>query len=186
MLPLGTALPAFRLPTLLTPAGEPAIESAALPAEPVLVLFLCAHCPFVIHVEPELSRIDADYGERLTILAIASNSLISHPQDGPLQLAVQRHRCGWRFPYLLDHDQVVAQAFRAACTPDLFLFDAEHHLVYRGQLDASRPGSGVPPDGHDLRAALDAVLAGEPVNPEQTASIGCNIKWHPGKEPAWI
>jgi len=186
MLPLGTALPTFRLPTLLTPAGEPAIESAALPAEPVLVLFLCAHCPFVIHVEAELSRIDADYGERLTILAIASNSQLSHPQDGPLQLAVQRHRCGWRFPYLLDQDQSVAQAFRAACTPDLFLFGADHRLLYRGQLDASRPGNGQPPDGRDLRAALEAVLAGEPVNPEQTASIGCNIKWHPGKEPAWI
>jgi len=186
MLPLGTALPSFRLPTLLTPAGEPAIESAALPAEPVLVLFLCAHCPFVIHVEAELSRIDADYGERLTILAIASNSQLSHPQDGPLQLAVQRHRCGWRFPYLLDQDQSVAQAFRAACTPDLFLFGADHRLLYRGQLDASRPGSGQPPDGRDLRAALEAVLACEPVNPEQTASIGCNIKWHPGKEPAWI
>lgn len=186
MLPLGTELPAFRLPSLDTAPGQPPLDSRTLPARPVLVLFLCAHCPFVLHVEAELSRIDADYGDRLTILGIASNSLRTHPQDGPPQLAEQRRRCGWRFPYLLDSDQSVAQAFRAACTPDLFLFDAAHRLVYRGQLDPSRPGNGQPPDGRDLRPALEAVLAGEMVNPEQTASIGCNIKWHPGREPAWF
>ncbi len=181
MLPLGTPLPAFRLSAL----DGATLSSVALHPRPVLVLFLCAHCPFVIHAEPELSRIATDYGERVTILAIASNSLRTHPQDGPAQLEAQRQRNGWRFPYLLDTDQSVARAFLAACTPDLYLFDAAHRLVYRGQLDPSRPGSGQPPDGRDLRAALDALLAGRAPEPEQTASIGCNIKWHPGQKPAW-
>jgi thiol-disulfide isomerase/thioredoxin len=181
MLPLGTPLPAFSLPAL----DGTVHSSADLPSRPVLVLFLCAHCPFVKHVEPELARIDRDYGERVTILAIASNSLRTHPQDGPSQLAEQRQRLGWRFPYLLDADQSAARAFRAACTPDLYLFDAAHQLVYRGQLDASRPGNGLPLDGGDLRAAVDALLAGRPLNPDQTPSIGCNIKWHPGQGPPW-
>jgi thiol-disulfide isomerase/thioredoxin len=181
MLPLGTPLPAFALPAL----DGTVHNSADLPSRPLLVLFLCAHCPFVKHIEPELARIDRDYGERIAILAIASNSLRTHPQDGPSQLAEQRTRLGWRFPYLLDAEQRVARAFRAACTPDLYLFDAGHQLVYRGQLDASRPGNDLPLDGGDLRAALDALLAGRPVNPDQTPSIGCNIKWHPGLEPAW-
>lgn len=181
MLPLGTQLPAFALPAL----DGTVHRSGDLPARPLLLLFLCAHCPFVTSIEPELARIDHDYGERITILAIASNSLRTHPQDGPNQLAEQRQRLGWRFPYLLDADQNTARAFRAACTPDLFLFDSGHRLVYRGQLDASRPGNDLPSDGRDLRAALDALLAGRPVDPRQTPSIGCNIKWHPGQEPVW-
>ncbi len=190
MLPLGTALPPFRLPLVPGPSpaawtSGPVVDSAALPPGPVLVLFLCAHCPFVKHVEAELGRIDRDYGERLRILAIASNSLRTHPQDGPERLAEQRRRCGWRFPYLLDADQNVARAFRAACTPDLFLFGPDHRLAYRGQLDPSRPGNGLPCDGHDLRGALDALLAGRQPAPEQTPSIGCNIKWHPGQTPDW-
>jgi thiol-disulfide isomerase/thioredoxin len=181
MLPLAHPLPSFTLRNL----DGVMVSSSGLPPRPVLVLFLCAHCPFVKHIEAELSRIDRDYGERVTILAIASNSLITHPQDGAEQLAEQRRRCGWGFPYLLDPDQSVARAFRAACTPDLFLFDAERRLVYRGQLDASRPGNDLPLDGADLREALEALLAGRPPNTDQKPAIGCNIKWHPGLEPAW-
>jgi peroxiredoxin len=181
MLPLAHPLPEFQLQSL----DGSTVSSTNLPARPVLVLFLCAHCPFVKHIEAELTRIDRDYGERVTILAIASNSLRTHPQDGPEHLAEQRQRCGWTFPYLLDPDQSVARAFHAACTPDLFLFDAGRRLVYRGQLDASRPGQERPADGSDLRAALEALLAGRPVSADQKPAIGCNIKWHPGLEPAW-
>ena len=195
MLPLGTPLPTFSLEQV---AGERPVQAEApqrwstahLGPEPVLVLFLCAHCPFVKHIEPELSRLERDYGERIQIVAISSNSTLTHPQDGPEGLRAQAERCGWRFPYLFDADQTVARAFQAACTPDLFLFgpcgnssageaSPTHQLVYRGQLDASRPGNDQPLDGRDLRAALEALLAGHPVSPEQTPSIGCNIKWHP-------
>ena len=204
MLPLGTPLPAFRLPrvaglaapagpdpaTATTPggpdtnAGEP-LDSHDLAGRPLLVLFLCAHCPFVKHIEAEIGRLERDYGDRLQIVAIASNSTLTHPQDGPEGLRQQAERQGWRFPYLFDLDQSAARAFRAACTPDPFLFDAGQRLVYRGQMDASRPGHGLACDGRDLRAALDALLAGEPVNPEQQPAIGCNIKWHPGQAPSW-
>ena len=196
MLPLGTPLPAFRLQQV---AGDPlgseaaaagqAWSSAAVGPQPLLVLFLCAHCPFVKHIEPELSRLERDYGTRLQIVAISSNSTLTHPQDGPAGLRAQAERCGWRFPYLFDADQAVARAFQAACTPDLFLFGSAnpptaatpgHRLLYRGQLDGSRPGNDQPLDGRDLRAALEALLAGEPIPPEQQPSIGCNIKWHPG------
>ena len=191
MLPLGTALPAFSLEQVagdpVAPAEAPNLWSTAcLGPQPVLVLFLCAHCPFVKHIEPELSRLARDYGERVQIVAISSNSTLTHPQDGPPGLRAQAERCGWPFPYLFDADQSVARAFQAACTPDLFLFGAagqgpgsSHQLMYRGQLDASRPGNDQPLDGRDLRAALEALLAGHPVSPEQTPSIGCNIKWHP-------
>jgi len=192
MLPLGTPLPGFVLPqvagdavagdAVAAAAGPNLWSSANLAARPVLVLFLCAHCPFVKHIEPELSRLEHDYGERVQIVAISSNSTITHPQDGPEGLRAQADRCGWRFHYLFDASQAVAHAFQAACTPDLFLFNGDHRLVYRGQLDASRPGGGpegAPLDGRDLRAALDALLAGQPVPTDQTPSIGCNIKWHP-------
>lgn len=186
MLPLGTALPAFTLEQVWGPQGavgqgdqgEP-WSSAALEAKPVLVLFLCAHCPFVKHIEPELSRLEADFGRQVQLLAISSNSTLTHPQDGPEGLREQAQRNGWTFPYLFDASQAVARAFQAACTPDLYLFDTAHTLVYRGQLDASRPGNDQPLDGRDLRAAIAALLAGEPISGEQQASIGCNIKWHP-------
>ena len=183
MLPLGTALPAFALEQV---AGDPAAagsgprwRSSQLRPEPVLVLFLCTHCPFVKHIEPELSRLERDYADRVQIVAISSNSVLTHPADGPEGLRDQAERCGWRFPYLWDADQDVARAFQAACTPDLYLFDGRHRLVYRGQLDGSRPGNSVPLNGRDLRAALEALLAGTAVPAEQSASIGCNIKWHP-------
>ena len=170
MLPLGTALPAFRLESW---------SSAALEPKPVLVLFICAHCPFVKHIEPELSRLERDFGSRVQIVAIASNSTITHPQDGPEGMREQATRNGWRFPYLFDATQAVARAFQAACTPDLYLFDSAHQLVYRGQLDASRPGNDHPLDGRDLRAALDALLNNRPISETQIPSVGCNIKWHP-------
>jgi thiol-disulfide isomerase/thioredoxin len=186
MLPLGTPLPAFTLEQVWGAQGavghgergEP-WSSSALVAQPVLVLFLCAHCPFVKHIEPELSRLERDYGRQIQIVAISSNSTITHPQDGPEGLREQAERHGWRFPYLFDASQAVAKTFQAACTPDLYLFDATHQLVYRGQLDGSRPGNSTPLDGRDLRTALKALLAGEPISHNQQPSIGCNIKWHP-------
>jgi thiol-disulfide isomerase/thioredoxin len=189
MLPLGTPLPAFSLEQVAGDATD-RWSSTNLGPQPVLVLFLCAHCPFVKHIEPELSRLARDYADRIQIVAISSNSALTHPQDGPADLRAQAERCGWRFPYLFDAEQSVARRFQAACTPDLFLFagtgsgaTGNRPLVYRGQLDASRPGqadpSHPPLDGRDLRAALEALLAGRPITPEQTPSIGCNIKWHP-------
>ena len=186
MLPLGTPLPAFTLEQVWGAqgavgrgeCGEP-WSSSALAAQPVLVLFLCAHCPFVKHIEPELSRLEADFGRQIQIVAISSNSTLTHPQDGPEGLREQAQRHGWRFPYLFDASQAVAKTFQAACTPDLYLFDATHQLVYRGQLDGSRPGNSTPLDGRDLRTALKALLAGEPISHNQQPSIGCNIKWHP-------
>ena len=186
MLPLGTPLPAFELTQVWGPNGAAgdgdsgvAWSSKSLAAQPVLVLFLCAHCPFVKHIEPELSRLERDFGRQIQIVAISSNSTLTHPQDGPEGLREQAQRNGWRFPYLFDASQAVAKASHAACTPDLFLFDAAHRLAYRGQLDDSRPGNAEPLDGRTLRAALDALLAGQPISAEQQPSIGCNIKWHP-------
>jgi hypothetical protein len=176
MVPLGTALPR----DALLPALKPG---------PLLVLFLCAHCPFVKHVEAEIGRLELDFPS-LQLLAIASNSTLTHPQDGPEGLRAQARAQGWRFPYLFDADQRLAKAFRAACTPDPFLYawddlTQRHRLVYRGQLDDSRPGNAVPCDGRDIRAAITAVLAGQPVPAEQRPAIGCNIKWRPGEEPEW-
>jgi len=175
MLPLGTPLPAFSLER----ATGGRWETAALEAKPVLVLFICAHSPYVIHIEPELGRLERDYAKRVQIVAISSNSTITHPQDGPEGLRAQAERQGWSFPYLFDASQAVARAFQAACTPDLFLFNSQHQLVYRGQLDGSRPGNDEALTGADLRAAIDHLLAGRAVNPDQRPSIGCNIKWHP-------
>jgi hypothetical protein len=185
MLPLGTPLPLEAMRAGLRPVTGGPLEAAAQVGSPVLVLFLCPHCPFVKHVEAELTRLQGDLEGRAGLIGLCSNSTASHPQDGPAGMAAQAAACGWTFPYLQDPDQSVAQAFRAACTPDLYLFDAAHQLAYRGQLDGSRPGNAVPLDGRDLRAALTAVLEGRPVAVPQVPSIGCNIKWHPGREPDW-
>ncbi len=196
MLPLGTPLPLELIAAELaagttqqvsgTPLdlGGPGVE--ALAGRPVLVLFLCAHCPFVKHIEPELTRLADEHAggagvSRLQLIGISSNSTLTHPQDGPEGLRAQAAAHHWTFPYLFDADQVLARAFQAACTPDLFLFGPDHRLLYRGQLDDSRPGNGLPCDGRDLRAAITAVLAGKPVSGEQRPAIGCNIKWHPGR-----
>jgi hypothetical protein len=195
MLPLGTPLPLALLESALEPVRGEALLGEALLGEallgeglgrrPLLVLFICPHCPFVKHIEPELGRLERDFADRLAMLAICSNSPLTHPQDGPAGMAEQARAQGWTFPYLQDAEQSVAHTFRAACTPDLYLFDAAHQLAYRGQLDGSRPGNAVPLDGRDLRAALTAVLEGRPVAVPQVPSIGCNIKWHPGREPDW-
>ena len=199
MLPLGHPLPAFRLPVVSGQLAQPVPGTPTpmsdlghddLPNQPVLVMLICAHCPFVKHVEPELSRLESDYGQRVSLLAVSSNSVISHPQDGPQGLRQQAEHLGWTFPYLFDEQQSLAKDLRGACTPEFYLFapdsSAQQTLRYRGQLDGSRPGSAAALDGHDLRQAMDAVLAGQPVRDQQTPSIGCNIKWHPGQEPPWF
>jgi len=187
MLPLGTELPGFHLPRVT--GGT--VRHDDLDPRPVLLMVICAHCPFVKHVEPELTRLDAAFSDRIQIIGVSSNSLITHPQDGPEQLADQARRNGWGFTYLLDAEQTLAKALRAACTPEFYLFaragsDSPQTLRYRGQLDGSRPGNGVPLNGQDLRAALDAVLSGAEVSGEQIASVGCNVKWNPGQEPSWF
>ena len=186
MLALGTTLPSFDLPQV---SGN-RLNSRSLDQRPILLMVICAHCPFVKHVEPELTRLDRDFSDHVQLIGVSSNSLITHPQDGPEQLADQARRHGWNFPYLFDEQQRLAKDLRAACTPEFYLFSAEadgrQTLRYRGQLDGSRPGNAQPLNGQDLRAALDAVLSGSPVNPEQTASVGCNVKWNPGREPEWF
>jgi thiol-disulfide isomerase/thioredoxin len=153
-------------------------------APALLVMFICNHCPYVQHVLAELGRLAADYRNRgLAVAAINSNSLETHPQDGPASMKELALAERWPFPFLFDQTQEVAKAYRAACTPDFFLFDAELCLAYRGQLDDSRPGNGIPVTGADLRAAIDAILAGEQIAGEQKPSVGCNIKWKPGNEP---
>ena len=186
MLDLGTHLPLFDLPDVS--GGN--LTSESLDSRPVLLMVICAHCPFVKHIEPELTRIDHDYGQRVQMVGVSSNSLITHPQDGAEQLAEQARHLGWSFPYLMDQDQTLARDLRAACTPEFYLFKGNgsgpQTLQYRGQLDGSRPGNEQPLNGADLRAALEAVLRSAPVNQEQIASVGCNVKWHPGREPDWF
>ena len=186
MLALGTRLPSFDLPQVS--GGR--LNSGSLDQRPVLLMVLCAHCPFVEHVEPELTRLGHDFSNAVQLVGVSSNSLITHPQDGPEHLAEQAQRQGWSFPFLLDEQQTLARTLKAACTPEFYLFspnsEGVQSLRYRGQLDDSRPGNDQPLDGRDLRAALDAVLTGTPVNPNQTASVGCNVKWNPGHEPEWF
>jgi hypothetical protein len=148
----------------------------------LLVMFICVHCPYVVHVEKELARIGRDYEGKIGIVAISSNDVEAYPQDGPEEMKKQAERLGFRFPYLYDETQEVARAYDAACTPDLFLFDGQMRLVYRGQLDDSRPrrgdfGNDIPVTGKDLRAAMDAVIAGKRPDPNQRFAVGCNIKW---------
>lgn len=181
MVPLGTPAPAFALPAL---DGQ-VVSPADLVGRPLLVMFLSNHCPYVRHIERVLGALVAEYPDQhLAAVAISSNSIESHPDDGPAGLAGQVDRAGFTFRYLLDGTQEVAQAYRAACTPDFFLYDAGHHLAYRGEFDDSRPRNDSPVTGRALRAALDHVLAGKPVGEPQVPSIGCNIKWKPGNEPA--
>ena len=191
MLALGTVAPDFTLPHVAT--GRPYSLADFAGSKAWLVIFLCAHCPYVVHVRPELARITRDYaGRGVGIVGITSNDIAQYPEDAPAPTAHMAEEAGLKFPVLYDETQQVARAYSAACTPDFFLFDAERRLVYRGQLDDSRPsrGEGRPGrgtlDGRDLRAALEAVLSGQAVNPDQKPSIGCNIKWKPGHEPAWF
>ena len=182
MLALGTRAPEFSLPD---PDGRE--HGLGEDAAAYLVMFICNHCPFVKHVAEELARLGDDYAPRnVRVVAINSNDIATHPGDSPEKMKEEAATRGYGFPYVFDADQSVAKAYRAACTPDFYLFDAGKALVYRGQLDASRPGNDIPVDGADLRAALDAVLDGQPVSAEQLPSIGCNIKWIPGSEPDYF
>jgi peroxiredoxin len=183
MLELNTPAPAFTLPDT---DGRPVSLHDLKAAPALLVMFLCNHCPFVKHVRTELARLGAEYEARgVAVVAISSNDAEAYPADGPDEMRREKQDAGYTFPYLYDETQSVAAAYRAACTPDFYLFDDERRLVYRGQLDDSRPGNDVPVTGADLRAALDAVLAGHAVPVVQKPSLGCNIKWKPGNEPAW-
>ena len=149
-----------------------------------MVAFICNHCPYVKHVRQAFRDLAEDLQSRgAAVVAISANDVVSHPDDSPEKMAEEKAAVGYTFPYLYDESQAVAQSYKAACTPDFYVFDRDHQLVYRGQLDDSRPGNDIPPTGRDLKAAVDAVLAGVPVPSDQKPSIGCNIKWKPGNEP---
>jgi peroxiredoxin len=182
MLALGTSMPDFALPDVRT---QEIINSETFQNKSaLLVMFICRHCPYVVHVQEELTKLTQHYQDKdLGILGISSNDVTGYPADAPPRLQEMAEQLGWQFPYCYDETQAVAKAFTASCTPDFFLFDRQRHLVYRGQLDESRPGNGKPVTGQDLRAALDAVLSGQPVTSQQRPSAGCNIKWKPGNEP---
>jgi peroxiredoxin len=179
MVELGTVAPAFELPDVVSgrAAGRDDVADGGL-----LVMFLCVHCPYVKHIEAELAQIGKDYAGRIGMVAISSNDVVAYPQDGPEEMKKQAERLGFAFPYLYDESQEVAREYGAVSTPELYLFDKDLQLVYRGQLDESRPrrgdaGNDVPVTGKDLRAAMDAVIAGKRPDTNQRASIGCSIKW---------
>jgi peroxiredoxin len=176
MLELGVAAPDFTLTDTVT--GKTVSRDDFRGQKALLVLFICAHCPYVKHIEKALAALGNDYSEEpIAIVAISSNDASTHPADSPAGLKQQAETCGFVFPYLYDKSQSVAHAYKAACTPDFFLFDANFRLVYRGQFDSSRPGNKIPITGEDLRTAIDLVLADKPVPEDQSPSIGCNIKW---------
>lgn len=182
MLPLGTRAPEFTLPDA---QGTSHALADAADAPATLVVFLCNHCPYVQHVAGALGDLAAGWQDRgVAVFGINSNDPAAYPDDRPERMPAFAAAHGWTFPYLFDESQAVARAYKAACTPDFFLFDATSRLVYRGRLDASRPNSGVPVTGADLGAAIDAVLGGQPVSDDQAPSIGCSIKWRPGNGPA--
>ena len=181
MVPLGTPAPDFRLADA---SGKVFSRDDFRSAPALLVMFICNHCPYVKHVAAGMAGLARDYQARgVAVVAINSNDYRAFPDDAPEKMAEEVRLRGYTFPYLVDETQEVAGAYGAVCTPDFFLFDKERKLVYRGQMDSSRPGNQVPVTGKDLRAALEAVLAGEPVAAEQRPSLGCNIKWKPGNEP---
>jgi hypothetical protein len=197
MVALGSVAPAFELVDVVSgkavgrddvfaavseDARADGANCAATGCHGLLVMFLCVHCPYVVHVEKELARIGRDYEGKIGIVAISSNDVEAYPQDGPEEMKKQAERLGFRFPYLYDETQEVARAYEAACTPDIFLFDGQMQLVYRGQLDDSRPrrgdaGNDIPVTGKNLRAAMDAVITGKRPDPNQRFAVGCNIKW---------
>lgn len=184
ILPLGSKAPEFRLPD---PRGRTVALSDSEGSPALLVAFICNHCPFVKHVQKEFARLAREVQARgVAVVAINSNDVSRYPDDSPERMAREAERAGYAFPYLFDETQEVAKAYRAACTPDFFLFDRERRLVYRGQMDDSRPESGIPVTGADLRRALDAVLEGRPAPAQQKPSLGCNIKWKPGNEPEYF
>lgn len=184
MIPIGTKAPEF---SLLDPVSGTKRPLSEFNAPATVIIFMCNHCPFVIHVRDELTRLERDYAPKgVAFIGINSNDEEKYPQDGPGPMAELVREMGWKFPFLFDATQEVAKAYHAACTPDFFVFDGDKKLAYRGQLDDSRPSNGTPVTGRDLRAAIDAVLAGRPAAAEQRPSIGCNIKWKPGNEPDYF
>ncbi|MBX6313600.1 MAG: thioredoxin family protein [Isosphaeraceae bacterium] len=186
MLPLGTKAPDFRLPD--TEDGRLVSLDDFKDAQAYLVIFLCNHCPYVKHVRHELANLTREYMDRgVAVVGISSNDAAAYPEDSPERMRQEKLEVGYPFPYLYDETQEVAKAYQAACTPDFYVFDRDRKLVYRGQMDSSRPGNNIPVTGQDLRAALDAVLTGQPVSAEdQRPSMGCNIKWKPGNEPSYF
>jgi peroxiredoxin len=184
MLELGTEAPQFSLPN---PANGEMVSLDDFPdAKGYVIAFICNHCPFVQLLRHEFARFGREYTDKgLAVIAINSNDIATYPQDGPEAMAKEASRFGYTFPYLLDEDQSVAKAYEAACTPDFFMFDADKKLYYRGQFDGSRPGSDKPVTGEDMRAAADALLAGQPAPENQIPSLGCNIKWIAGNEPGY-
>ncbi|HEY9754883.1 MAG TPA: thioredoxin family protein [Oculatellaceae cyanobacterium] len=178
---LGTRASSFTLPDV---RNGKKVSLQDFNGKNLLVMFICKHCPYVKHVEAELSRIGKDYADKeISIVAISSNDAEKYPDDAPESLATFAESSGFVFPLLYDETQSVAKSYSAVCTPDFFLYDAAHKLVYRGQLDDSRPGNNQPVTGKDLRAALDSLLSGNKVDTDQKPSAGCNIKWKPGNEP---
>ena len=184
MMPLGTEAPSFELPDY---DGNKVSSEQYRGKQGLLVIFMCNHCPYVMHVAPELARLGKDYLDKgLGIVGISSNDVANYPDDSPEKMKLEAAEQGYSFPYLYDESQEVAKAYSAACTPDFFLFDGDLKLVYRGQLDDSRPKQGTEPDGKDLRAAIDALLSGADMPEAQKPSIGCNIKWKSGEEPQYF
>ncbi len=184
MLPLGTGAPEFSLPDT---DGRTVSLNDFAEARALLVIFMCNHCPYVKHVRDALVALVREYQEKgVAVVGISSNDVSTFPADAPEKMAEEARRYGYTFPYLYDETQEVARAYHAACTPDFFLFDSQRRLVYRGQMDDSRPDSGRAANGADLREALDAVLAGRPAPEKQKASMGCSIKWKPGNEPDYF
>ena len=184
MLPLGTPAPDFALPDA---QGQTHRLSDFADAPALLVIFMCNHCPYVKHVRSALADLAREYQQRgVAVVGINPNDVANYSDDSPEKMIEEIKSAGYTFPYLVDESQEVAKAYKAACTPDFYVFDRERKLVYRGQMDDSRPGNDQPLNGEDLRAALDAVLAGEPAPAEQKPSIGCNIKWKPGNEPDYF
>jgi len=183
MMPLGTSAPDFSLPNV----DGKIVSLSDFVGKPLLVVFMCNHCPFVVHLRSSIASFAREYETKgLAMVGISSNDAQAYPQDGPDEMKTEARDAGYVFPYLYDESQAVAKKYRAACTPDFFLFDQNHKLVYRGQFDDSRPKSNIPITGQDLRAAADAVFAGKPVMERQMPSIGCNIKWKAGQEPDYF
>ena len=183
MLPLGTAAPHSSLPNV----DGKTVSLSDFTGKPLVVIFMCNHCPFVKHLRDGLAQFGRDYQAKgVAVVGISSNDVSSHPDDAPAKMTLEAQSAGYTFPYLYDESQQVAITYRAACTPDFYVFDADHSLVYRGQFDSSRPGNGKPVTGSDLRQAVDQVLAGKGPLAEQRPSIGCNIKWLAGKEPTYF
>jgi peroxiredoxin len=184
LMELGAPAPDFSLRDVVS--GQTISLSTFTGTTALLVMFICRHCPYVQHVQRELARLGRDYASKsVGIVAISANDVANYPDDAPDQLTAMARELGFAFPFCYDETQEVAKAYTAACTPDFFLFEAQRRLVYRGQLDDSRPDSGTPLTGRDLRAAIDAVLAGQPVSPDQQPSVGCNIKWKQGNAPSY-